>query len=615
MIDVNREQYPRPQFVRQGPWQNLNGAWHFAFDDQDIGRREAWFQNSLPDPVDIQVPFVYQSKLSGINDQSIHDIVWYQRPLAVTKKDGEHYLLHFGAVDYRADVYVNGTYVGAHVGGDGSFSFDVTDALTSASEQTVTVRVEDHTFDETIPRGKQSWAGAPVAIWYTNSTGIWQTVWLETVPAARLTDIRMTPDLDHASVTFDADFSSAAIGATFAYEITFGDTVVAKDTALITDPHLTRSVELLHRHILRTACHSDGWTWTPEHPNLFSVTFTVLTANGHPVDQVDSYFGLRKISTENGMVLLNNKPYYQRLVLDQGYWPDGLLTAPTDEALKTDIELAKKMGFNGARKHQKVEDPQFLYWADKLGYLVWEEVASVPIFSPESVNRLIDAWQETIKRDYNHPSIVMWVPLNEGWGVDQINTSRQQQHFSESLYHMIHALDDTRLVESNDGWDNTQTDVVGIHNYTHGAKDDTKQYDRYRESMKTVENLINMSPGYWPVFAPGFHYTGQPIILTEFGGISFASDRPDGWGYTTAATEEEYLSELHRLLSAIADSQGLCGYCYTQLTDVQQEVNGLLTAERKPKAPMEKIQPLFAFPVTGRLADDAAAYRQPPIVH
>lgn len=608
---MKREEYPRPQFVRKNDWQNLNGPWQFAFDDQNIGQQSHWFSTELPQAREIQVPFVYQSELSGINDQTVHDTVWYQRQMHVSPSQAERYVLHFGAVDYIADVYINGTYVGHHEGGDGSFSFDITNELAADGVQTITVRAVDRTYDETIPRGKQSWTGKSEGIWYTNSTGIWQTVWLETVPLAHLVDVRFTPDLDHTAVSFDAEVSRAAIGKSLSYQISFGDEIIAEDSTDIKDTHFTRTVELVQHHIFRTAFHSDGWTWTPEHPNLFSVTFTLHDPDQQPIDQVDSYFGLRKVSTENGMVFLNNKPYYQRLVLDQGYWPASLLTAPSDDALKKDIELAKQMGFNGARKHQKVEDPRYLYWADKLGYLVWEEVASVPVFCQEAANRLIDAWQETVIRDYNHPSIIMWVPLNESWGVDQIHTSRQQQHFSESLYHMIHALDNTRLVGSNDGWDNTSTDVVGIHNYSHGKKDDIKQYARYRESMRTIENLISMAPGNWPIFAPGFHYTGQPIVLTEFGGISFDSDRPDGWGYTSADTEADFLAELHRVLQALADSQGLCGYCYTQLTDVEQEVNGLLTADRKPKAPVAEIKQLFDFPVTGRLSDEAAAYRSP----
>lgn len=599
-----REEYPRPQFVRQGKWFNLNGSWKFAFDDSDVGRSSHWQNTDLVSDKKIQVPFVYQAKASGIDNQGIHDVVWYQKKLSIDEPDEyERVILHFGAVDYFTEVYVNGNRSGIHEGGDGSFEFDITDELTPKTKQVITVRVADRTYDETLPRGKQSWTGHSEGIWYTNSTGIWQTVWIEYVPISRIKKVDLTPDLDNTSVKIDAELSDNAVGKVLQYVISFKNKVIADDKILITESQVTRNVELLQQHIFRTSFHNDGWTWTPENPNLFDITFKLLDDN-EMMDCVESYFGLRKVSTENGMIMLNNRPYYQRLVLDQGYWPDGLLTAPTDDALKADIELSKEMGFNGCRKHQKIEDPRFLYWADKLGFLVWEEVASVPYYSEKSAARLIDAWKEAIERDYNHPSIIMWVPLNESWGVDRIHTSKQQQHFSESLYHMIHALDTTRLVQSNDGWDNTVTDVVAIHNYSHGITKESKEYQDYVEMLSSTEKLITQAPGAWDIFANGFTYQGQPIVLSEFGGIGFDSSRKDGWGYTTANNKTEYLSELHRILEAVAASKGLWGYCYTQLTDVEQEVNGLLTYSREPKADLKEINKIFTMTSNLRLANN-----------
>lgn len=404
----------------------------------------------------------------------------------------------------------------------------------------------------------------------------------------------------------NAHLSDKAIGSYLQYRISFKGEEVAEDRLMIKSNSVIRNVELLQQHIFRTGFHGGGWTWTPENPNLFDVEFQIMDKNGIVSDCVNSYFGLRKVSTEKGMILLNNRPYYQRLVLDQGYWPEGLLTAPTDEAFRTDIELGKKLGFNGCRKHQKIEDPRFLYWADKLGYLVWEEVASVPYYSEKSADRLINAWKEAVERDYNHPSIIMWVPLNESWGVDRIHLDRQQQHFSQALYHTIHALDTSRLVQSNDGWDNTVTDVVAIHNYSHGTDGSTTAYRRYKESMSTIETLTNLAPGGWDIFAKGFKYDGQPIVLSEFGGIGFDSSRADGWGYTTASSQNEYLDELQRLFTAIDNSKGLWGYCYTQLTDVEQEVNGLLTYDRKQKVNIEKVYEIFTNHDGARLANNAA---------
>lgn len=606
-----RSEYPRPQFKRSGEWQSLNGQWGFAYDDTQVGVDQHWEQIGIPQGTTITVPFVYQAAASGIGDTTVHDVVWYQREVNLEKpQDNQRVLLHFGAVDYFARIYVNDQYIGAHEGGDAEFSFDITTALKIGDQQRITVCAVDRTDDETLPRGKQSWTGHSQGIWYTNSTGIWQPVWLEVVSPKRLLELKMTPDLDATAVNLDFLLSDTAVDDWLQYTISFGDTLIAEDQVRITESTVQRRVELVQQHIFRTAFHHDGWTWTPENPNLFDVTIRLIT-DDIVVDEVSSYFGLRKVSTEDGMILLNDKPYYQRLVLDQGYWPDGLLTAPSDADFKRDIELAKQMGFNGCRKHQKIEDPRFLYWADKLGFLVWEEIASVPYYSNTSVNRVVEAWQAAVARDYNHPSIIMWVPLNESWGVPQIHHNLAQQHFSASLYHLLHALDTTRLVQSNDGWDVTVGDVVAVHNYSHGQSADDPQFSRYQETLANTQNLIAQAPGNWRIFADGYHYSGQPIILSEYGGISFASDRADGWGYTNAGSQAEFLSELQRLNTAISASKALWGYCYTQLTDVEQEVNGLLTTARKPKAPLAELKNLFDFPVTGRLAQGEAAYRQP----
>ena len=307
-------------------------------------------------------------------------------------------------------------------------------------------------------------------------------------------------------------------------------------------------------------------------------------------DRVSSYFGLRKVHTENGMVYLNNKPYYQKLVLDQGYWPSGLLTAPCDEDFIKDIKLAKEMGFNGCRKHQKMEDPRFLYWADKLGYLVWGECAAPPIYNADAVERLMGEWAEVVRRDYNHPCIVTWVPINESWGVPNVSFDRQQQHFSQTMYHYLHSLDATRLVISNDGWAATETDIVAIHNYAHGRVDETKKYQFFKESLSTREKLLVRKSTPWPIFAHGFQYDGQPILLTEFGGTGFNCSGQEGWGYISVQNETEFIADYTRLMGAIYASTGLWGFCYTQLTDIEQEINGLFTYDRKPKCNPQKIR-------------------------
>ncbi|WP_409271216.1 glycoside hydrolase family 2 protein [Neobacillus sp. SCS-31] len=585
-----RPEYPRPQFVRK-EWLNLNGEWDFAFDDENVGVREKWFNNGDAFNRKINVPFAYQSKLSGIHDSTFHDHVWYRRECSVPADwKGKRILLHFGAVDYRAWIYVNGQFARFHEGGHTPFSLDITDLLSWGAESIV-VRVEDPSTDETIPRGKQFWVEKSDAIWYTRTTGIWQTVWLEPVGKASLSKLRVTPDIDHGDVIaefeVDGDFTQKCVEI----DISFKGERVARDTIDITEPYTKRAINLYNRKIFRTSFHHIGWNWSPESPNLFDVKLTLKDSGGGTIyDEVESYFGMRKIHTENRMVYLNNKPYYQKLVLDQGYWPGGLLTAPSDEEFKKDIELAKEMGFNGCRKHQKVEDPRFLYWADRLGFLVWGECAAFPSYSEDAAARLTKEWIEIIERDYNHPSIVAWVPVNESWGVPFIKNNKQQQHHSLAMYHLIHSVDPTRLVISNDGWELTKTDICAIHNYNHGNNEETSKYEEFKESLSTKENLLNSKPALRGIYADGFEYHGEPILLTEFGGIAYKAGEDSGWGYTSVKDEFEFVEDYRRVMEAVFASKALHGFCYTQLTDVEQEINGLLTYDRKPKCELSKIK-------------------------
>ncbi|MFU1794935.1 glycoside hydrolase family 2 protein [Paenibacillus azoreducens] len=585
---VLRQEYPRPQFVRS-EWVNLNGEWDFEFDDQNIGLDEKWFEKHKEYTQKINVPFAFQSKLSGINDSSFHDWVWYRREFAIPDTMvGKQIIMHFGAVDYQAMVFINGKLVGTHEGGHTPFSFDITNYLISGI-QSVVVRVEDPSIEETIPRGKQNWLDKPGGIWYTRTTGIWQTVWLEAVNKTHIKKLKFTPDIDNGDIIIDVELSGDYGEKSLEIDITFEGENVAKDTIIITDGYLRRSINLYNRKIFRTGFHDVGWNWTPEKPNLFDVNIR-MKEQDQILDEISSYFGMRKIHTENGMVYLNNKPYYQKLVLDQGYWPEGLLTAPTEQDLKKDIELSKEMGFNGCRKHQKVEDPLFLYWADKLGFLVWGECASAPSYSEDAVARLTNEWIEIINRDYNHPCIVTWVPLNESWGVPLICNNEQQKHHSVAMYHLIHSLDTTRLVISNDGWELTKTDICAIHNYNHGQLNENEKYNEFRNALLNKENLLNSRPAGRRIYTEGFNHCGEPILLTEFGGIGFKLNNENGWGYTTVKNEEEYLADYERVMKAVYESNSLHGYCYTQLTDVEQEINGILMYDRTPKCDLKKIR-------------------------
>lgn len=587
---TTRKAYPRPQFVREA-WQNLNGSWQFCFDDNNEGLAEKWYLDEKEFRDQIEVPFVYQCKLSGIQEDKSHEILWYKKSFEIETNGKERVLLHFGAVDYHAMIFLNGGLVCEHEGGHTSFTVDITDFLDrNKKEQSLAVRVYDPLEDELIPRGKQIWEDQPKGIWYTGTTGIWQTVWVEKVNHKYISDLKFTSLFDEGKesiicITEDTDFGDA-----IAYQISFEGNTICEGEVKCHNHTIKWDVDLIQNHIFRTNFHDNGWAWTPESPSLFEVLLVLKDAEGHVFDRIESYFGFRKVHKENGMVYLNNKPYYQKLVLDQGYWREGLMTAPTDEAFKRDIELAKEMGFNGCRKHQKTEDPIFLYWADKLGFLVWGECASTVMYDPKAVKRLMTEWTEIIQRDYNHPSIIVWVPLNESWGIPNVHRNSMQQHFSQTMYHVLHALDDTRLVISNDGWEMTETDICAIHNYMHGQKEEVRKFAHYREMLANSRNLIDMPSTCWDIYAKGFAHTGEPVMLTEFGGIGFELSGEGAWGYTSVENEDDFLEDYTRIMDTIFDSVGLCGYCYTQLTDVEQEMNGLLTYDRRPKCDLKKIR-------------------------
>lgn len=580
-MSIPRNDYPRPQFVRK-EWVNLNGKWDFAFDDQNEGLKKKWY-HSFPVEQQINVPFAFQTELSGINDKSFHDVVWYQRKLAVPEGwSNKEILLHFGAVDYRSWVYINGNLATFHEGGNTPFSVNITHLLNWDSEDTVTVRVEDPSEDVTIPRGKQYWHEKSESIFYTRTTGIWQTVWMEPVEKSSLSSIRWTPDIDRGDIELEFEIDGENVSnLSLSIDITFNGEKIISDQTNMLEIYNKRSYNIRNRFTDRSNIHGSGWYWSPENPNLFDVTLT-LKEGEKIVDQVDSYFGMRKVSIENGIFMLNNMPYYQKLVLDQGYFPGGLLTAPSEDALKKDIELAKEMGFNGARKHQKVEDPRYLYWADKLGFLVWGEMANASEYSEEAARRLATEWFEVIKRDYNHPSIIVWLPLNESWGISRVAHDKQQQAHATSMYWNTKSVDQTRPVLSNDGWEHTISDICGIHNY--------RNEEELKEAYKDVESAITTTPANRVIYANGFSYNHEPILITEYGGIAYQVDNTEGWGYSSVRNEEDFVLEYKKHTEALMNSRIIQGFCYTQLTDVEQEINGLLTYDRMPKCDLKKIK-------------------------
>ena len=492
--------------------------------------------------------------------------------------------MHFGAVDYRATVWVNGMNVARHEGGHTPFSADVTHAL-RAGENVVVVRAEDPSRDTTIPRGKQYWREESGGIFYTRTTGIWQTVWLEPVGRRRIEGLRLTPDVDAAALDVEVAVEGFEPGLTLRFTVEHADERVLDDRIGLPSALVERRLPLITRGEPPTTPYPTLWVrpalWSPEEPNLYDLRIELLDAEGETLDAVESYFGMRKIEVRDGRVYLNERPLYQRLVLDQGYFPDGLLTSPTDDDLRGDIELAKEMGFNGARKHQKIEDPRWLYWADRLGFLVWGEMANAYQYSLEYVRRITAEWQETLRRDYNHPCIVAWVPMNESWGVPGVDTDPGQVEHLLAMYHLTHSLDGTRPVVSNDGWEHALTDLCAIHDYRDAAT--------LRRIYETVESAI-AEPERRPVYAPGHGYRGEPVLVTEFGGIAFRSADPESWGYRVVSDAEELLERYGSLIAALLQSEVVQGFCYTQLTDIEQEINGLLTYDRRPKADLARIR-------------------------
>lgn len=585
-----RKEYPRPQWVRTD-WLNLNGTWSFMFDDENNGLSSHYERQKEPFNMSIEVPFAYQTPLSGINDVTCHDVMWYQRHFKIPENwRGKQIILHFGAVDYRCKVYINGNYVGSHEGGHTNFSFDITNFV-NYEEEIVTLWVEDPSYDETIPRGKQTWEEQPRSIWYTRTSGIWQTVWLEPVDQSSIISVKTTPNVDSMSVRFDAHVKEACVGKYMEIVVGYEGKEVSRDLVYISQTKFSRQIELVRTNIFKHGAHGSDKSvlWSPEYPHLFDVDFMIVDGQ-HVYDEVSSYFGLRKIHTEKGMVYLNNKPYYQKLVLNQGYWREGLLTAPKDENFVKDIELIKAMGFNGCRIHQKVEDPRFLFWADKLGFIVWGECPAFISYDKDAVHRLHNEWFEIIERDYNHPCIVTWTPINESWGVEDIRTNPQQQAFALALYYYIKSLDSTRLVVSNDGWESVTTDICGVHNYTHGQAHETAKYTQFKSDLKTAESLEASMPADRYMYALGFENKGEPFLLTEYGGIAFDKGSDKGWGYTVVHDEETFLNDYRRIMEAVYSSEALHGFCYTQLSDVEQEINGLLTYDREPKCDVNKIK-------------------------
>jgi beta-galactosidase/beta-glucuronidase len=582
------EVYPRPQLQR-AHWESLDGPWRFAFDND---RRFSHPRQVDAWPLRIVVPFPVESQASGIGDRGFHRACWYERDFNV-EAAGQRVLLHFGAVDYRARVWVNGQYVTSHEGGHTPFSADITEVLNASGAQTVTVHVEDDPHELNKPRGKQDWQLEPHSIWYPRTTGIWQTVWLERVPRTYLQKIRWTPHVEGFALTFEARVvGDVEPEMSIEVEIRHNGKLLANDRYLVIEGEVDRRIILSDPGI---DDFRNELLWSPERPTLLDARIRLLRG-GEVVDDVRSYTALRSVGVLRDRFMLNGRPYLLKLVLDQGYWPDTLLAAPEDAALRRDVELARAMGFNGVRKHQKIESPRYLYWADRLGLLVWEEMPSAYRFTRTAIKRLVKEWGEAIERDFSHPCIITWVPFNESWGVPELTTVGAHQHAVAALYHLTKTLDPTRPVIGNDGWESSDTDIIGIHDYDANVE---HLRQRYGPEVSTEQLFDRRRPGGKVLTLDGHPHRGQPIVLTEFGGIAFDA-RPapqregaDGgagvWGYSTAERADDFAARFTRLIEVVTHTALFSGYCYTQFADTFQEANGLLTEDRVPKIPIEVI--------------------------
>ncbi len=574
--------YPRPSFARKD-YRLLDGIWGFAYDDEDQGLRKKWYRNAPENKLQIRVPYVYQSEKSGIGNPEHHRVVWYFLKTEIKKKAQRNVLLNFGAVDDSCMVFINGHLVGTHEGGYNAFAFDITDALKNSGMTEIAIRVEDDLSTDK-PRGKQSWRDKPWGCWYVPYTGIYRSVYLEYAPATRLKSVRFkaAEGKDYAEMAYEIENPCPEMELEAI--VTFKGQYISRLT--IENPRKSGVAAI----DIRTEIGSDfgRGLWSPDSPDLYEVKLLLSSKNG--IDEVTSYFGLRFFRAVKDSFVLNRNPIYLKMVMDQGFFKESGPTYQSFEDIMREVKLIKQMGFNGVRMHQKIEDDRFYYCCDIVGLLCTLEMPSPYSYSQNTVKRVTKEWTEALLSNYNHPSIVMYMPLNESWGVPDITHDAGQQSFACSLYHVSKALDDSRLCISNDGWEHVLTDVITLHNYD---QEPSSLKDFYADMDRVLDNLGQ--PKYTQsrlVFSNGYHYEGQPIFIDEFGGIGFNASK-QGWGYGLVSDGNTFEERFKGLIDAIRSNKRIAGYCWTQLTDTYSEQNGLLDENRKPKIPLEDISKII----------------------
>ncbi len=567
--------HPRPLLRRA--FTSLDGEWGFAADPDLAGTVGAVAFDRT-----IQVPYAPETPASGISWKGALNRAWYRRRLPGRAGD-RRTVLHFGAVDRVCDVWVGGAHVASHEGGYTPFSVDVTDSLGDDGADLV-VRADDDPLDLEAPRGKQDWRDEPHEIWYPRTTGIWRTVWLEQVGARHIADVQWRSDPRTMRVDVRVQFAVPVTGARLHLRLRSGERLLVDDVVRVDGAVVERTVQV-----------GDGGfddrnrlLWRPgPHPALLDAELALVAGDGTVLDEVASYTALRSVEVGDGRLLVNDRPVPLRLVLDQGYWPDTGATPPDVAALRRDLELTRALGFTGARKHQKTEDPRYLALADRMGLLVWAEMPSAYRPGPTASARLLREWADVVVAHRGYPSVVAWVPLNESWGVQEAAVDDRQRGLIRALTATANALDGTRPVSANDGWETLGGDILGIHDYT---QDPAVLGERYA-SQEDLERLATgrRSDGYLTDLERA-GVAGRAVVLSEFGGVALRSPEDEGWGYADATSPEDLLARYRAQWAAVHGSTALAGACWTQLTDTYQEVNGLLDMDRVPKVDLEELR-------------------------
>lgn len=601
---IPRPEHPKPQFEREA-WLNLNGQWDFAIDYSNTGEERGWVEATEPFDRQITVPYPPESKLSGIEHKDFMDAVWYRRTfLLPTEWTDRRTFLHIGASDYHTEVWINGKEAGEHYGGSISFALDITDHL-RAGENAVVIKAEDDVRGREQPAGKQSLAYYNQGCCkYTRITGIWQTVWLEARPQSFVESARVIPDLDNARFSVQPVFKHLEANHRFRTIMTDADGQEVVQITSRANNHLTQLIE-----------PPNPRPWSPADPHLYDLRLQLLDAEDRVVDEVKSYAGLRKIHQEGNRIFLNNEPIFLRFVLDQGFYPDGVWTAPTDADLKKDIELSMSVGFNGARLHEKIFEERFHYWADKLGYLTWAEFPDWGVYRsykhPTALLNVQREWRESMQRDWNHPSIIAWTPLNETHSPKQ--GLEEYERAVHEIYDLTRALDPTRPVNTTSGFLHVVTDIWTVHDYNQ----DPEQFEANYAALPDSAYYLA-----WRWYNNGRRLRGYdldyhnypkkvPYVVDEYGGTfwlpGYADEPARGngraqWGYGKSQEEvEKLIGDLTQVLLA---NPHIYGFVYTQLTDVEQEVNGVFTFDRQEKFTTERLRAIFGGKAAAEMARD-----------